>query len=90
MTTAFRSAQRTRNKQDVDYVFYELARSICPECRRVIDAQIILRAELLVKLKQIDLPGADFDQAKTLARAAADAVRAGQLCYAIVVATKPA
>src|SRR5271166_3558828 len=32
-----------RQKQDVDYVFYELTRSICPECRRVIDAQILLR-----------------------------------------------
>src|SRR5487761_984955 len=31
------------NKRDADYVFYELTRSICPECRRVIDAQIILR-----------------------------------------------
>jgi len=30
-------------KRDADYVFYELTRSICPECRRVIDAQIILR-----------------------------------------------
>jgi uncharacterized radical SAM superfamily Fe-S cluster-containing enzyme len=30
-------------KKDADYVFYELTRSICPECRRVIDAQIILR-----------------------------------------------
>lgn len=30
-------------KQDADYVFYELTRSICPECRRVIDAQILLR-----------------------------------------------
>jgi 7,8-dihydro-6-hydroxymethylpterin dimethyltransferase len=41
--TASRSVQRTRNKQDADYVFYELTRSICPECRRMIDAQIILR-----------------------------------------------
>ncbi len=32
-----------RQKQDVDYVFYELTRSICPQCRRVIDAQILLR-----------------------------------------------
>ncbi|HVB63769.1 MAG TPA: radical SAM protein [Nitrolancea sp.] len=32
-----------RLKQDADYVFYELTRSICPECRRVIDAQILLR-----------------------------------------------
>lgn len=30
-------------KKDVDYVFFELIRSICPECRRVIDAQILLR-----------------------------------------------
>ena len=30
-------------KRDADYVFYELTRSICPECQRVIDAQIILR-----------------------------------------------
>ena len=30
-------------KRDADYVFYELTRSICPDCRRVIDAQIILR-----------------------------------------------
>jgi len=30
-------------RKDADYVFYELTRSICPNCRRVIDAQIILR-----------------------------------------------
>jgi uncharacterized radical SAM superfamily Fe-S cluster-containing enzyme len=30
-------------KQDADYVSYELTRSICPECRRVIDAKILLR-----------------------------------------------
>ena len=30
-------------KQDADYVFYELTRSICPECRQVIDAKILLR-----------------------------------------------
>ena len=30
-------------KQDADYVFYELTRSICPVCRRVIDAKILLR-----------------------------------------------
>jgi uncharacterized radical SAM superfamily Fe-S cluster-containing enzyme len=30
-------------KKDSDYVFYELTRSICPECRKVIDAQILLR-----------------------------------------------
>ncbi|MBI2150113.1 MAG: radical SAM protein, partial [Acidobacteria bacterium] len=30
-------------KKDADYVFYELTRSICPKCRRVIDAKILLR-----------------------------------------------
>jgi len=30
-------------KRDADFVFYELTRSICPDCRKVIDAQIILR-----------------------------------------------
>src|SRR6266849_10712819 len=32
-----------RQKKDVDYVFFELTRSICPDCRRVIDAHILLR-----------------------------------------------
>ena len=27
-------------KKDADYVFFELTRSICPQCRRGIDAQI--------------------------------------------------
>src|SRR6266849_7735686 len=31
------------SKRDADYVFYELTRSICPECRRVVDAHILLR-----------------------------------------------
>ncbi len=30
-------------KKDADYVFYELTRSICPQCQRVIDAHILLR-----------------------------------------------
>lgn len=30
-------------KQDADHVFFELTRSICPECRRLIDAQVLLR-----------------------------------------------
>src|SRR2546427_10656866 len=32
-----------RQKKDADYVFFELTRSICPDCRRVIDAHILLR-----------------------------------------------
>jgi 7,8-dihydro-6-hydroxymethylpterin dimethyltransferase len=30
-------------KHDANYVFYELTRSICPECRRVIDGKILIR-----------------------------------------------
>jgi uncharacterized radical SAM superfamily Fe-S cluster-containing enzyme len=30
-------------RQNSDFIFHELTRSICPECKRVIDAQIILR-----------------------------------------------
>ncbi|MFQ5342686.1 MAG: radical SAM protein [Anaerolineae bacterium] len=36
-------SDRIPEKQDADYVFYELTRSICPECRRVIDAKVLLR-----------------------------------------------
>jgi ubiquinone/menaquinone biosynthesis C-methylase UbiE len=49
----------------------------------------LLGAELLVKLKKVDLPNANFEQAKALARAAADAVRAGTFGYAVLTATKP-
>jgi arsenite methyltransferase len=48
----------------------------------------LLAAELLVKLKKIDLPGADFDQAKAIARNAAEAVRDGKLGYALLVARR--
>jgi arsenite methyltransferase len=44
----------------------------------------LLGAELMSTLKKLDLEGIDFTQAKVLARAAADAVRAGILGYAIV------
>lgn len=44
----------------------------------------LLGAELMVKLKGLNLPGVDLDQAKTLARAAAGAVRAGTLGYALI------
>ena len=33
----------SRQKEDVDYVFFELTRSICPECRRMLDAKVLLR-----------------------------------------------
>ena len=35
--------EKTRVKQDADFIFHELTRSICPECKTVIDAQIIIR-----------------------------------------------
>ncbi|MAG36057.1 MAG: radical SAM protein, partial [Dehalococcoidia bacterium] len=37
------NSSKTTEKQDLDYVFYELTRSMCPECRRIIDGQIIIR-----------------------------------------------
>src|SRR3989304_6025813 len=42
----------TRVKQDADYIFYELTRSICPECRRVVDAQILLREDKVFMRKR--------------------------------------
>lgn len=49
----------------------------------------LLGAELLVKLKKIALPTADFEQARALARAAATAVKAGTFGYALMTAAKP-
>jgi ubiquinone/menaquinone biosynthesis C-methylase UbiE len=48
----------------------------------------LLGAELLVKLQKLNLPGADFEQAKALARCAAETVRRGQLGYALIISTK--
>jgi arsenite methyltransferase len=62
-----------------DEALAELVRVVCAR---------LLGAELLVKLKQLDLPGADFAQAKALARHAAEAIRQGTLGYALVVGTK--
>jgi uncharacterized radical SAM superfamily Fe-S cluster-containing enzyme len=39
-------------KKDADYLFYELTRSICPECRQVIDAQILLRGNKVYMRKR--------------------------------------
>ena len=41
--TQNRTVQEKTEKQDADYIFYELTRSICPTCRRVIDAHVLLR-----------------------------------------------
>jgi uncharacterized radical SAM superfamily Fe-S cluster-containing enzyme len=39
-------------KQDSDSVFYELTRSICPICRKVIDARVYLRANKVFMRKR--------------------------------------
>ena len=46
----------------------------------------LLGIELMVKLKKLDLPGADFEQAKDLARAAVKAIQQGLLGYSLIVA----
>lgn len=53
------------------------------------DVQVkLLGAEIMVKLKKIDLPGLDLDQAKSLARRSAQAVQAGKLGYVLITGTK--
>ncbi len=43
---------RAPQKRDADHVFYELTRSICPECRITIDAQILLRGGRVIMRKR--------------------------------------
>jgi arsenite methyltransferase len=45
----------------------------------------LLGIEVMVKLKKLDLPGLDFEQAKHLARAASKAIREGLLGYSLIV-----
>ncbi len=51
----------------------------------------LVSAELLAKLGRLELPKAvsDFQQAKVLARRAAEAVQAGVLGYGLIIAAKP-
>src|ERR1019366_7510743 len=46
----------------------------------------LLGAELMVKLKKLDLPGTDFDEARKMARAALTAIQQGSLGYSLIVA----
>ena len=48
----------------------------------------LMGAELMVRLKGLDLPGVDFEQARTLARLAAECAQDGRLGYALLVAGK--
>jgi len=41
-----------RASDDADYVFHELTRSICPGCRQVIDAKILLRDDKVYMSKR--------------------------------------
>jgi ubiquinone/menaquinone biosynthesis C-methylase UbiE len=46
----------------------------------------LLSIEVMSKLKKLDLPDVDFEQAKQLARVASNAIRQGLLGYAVIVA----
>lgn len=48
----------------------------------------MLGAELLSKLRKIDLAGADFDEARKMAAAASGAIRSGRLGYCALLAAK--
>jgi uncharacterized radical SAM superfamily Fe-S cluster-containing enzyme len=44
-------------KREADYIFFELTRSICPECRQPIDAHILLRDGKVFMRKRCPLHG---------------------------------
>lgn len=46
----------------------------------------LLGLEIMVKLRKLDLPGTDFEQAKQFARAASKAIQQGLLGYSLIVA----
>ncbi len=48
----------------------------------------LLGAELLVRLEKLELPGADFEAARQVARAASKAVENGQLGYSLILSKK--
>jgi ubiquinone/menaquinone biosynthesis C-methylase UbiE len=50
----------------------------------------LLAAEVMVGLRKLPLPGFDFEAAKSVARHALEAVKKGNLGYAIIVASKMA
>jgi arsenite methyltransferase len=50
----------------------------------------LLTAEVMIKLRKLDLPGFDLEAAKAIARQALRAIQEGQLGYAIITASKPA
>jgi hypothetical protein len=48
----------------------------------------LLGAEVLVGLKKLALPSADFTSAKQMAQSALAAIQKGQLGYAVLIAVK--
>ena len=46
-----------RVKHDADYIFHDLTRSICPECKGIIDAQIIIRQNKVYMRKRCPTHG---------------------------------
>ncbi len=58
ITSFVTSPSNTPQKNDADYIFYELTRSICPQCRQVIDAQILLRDNQVIMRKRCPDHGA--------------------------------
>lgn len=44
-------------KSDADYIFFELTRSICPICRKVIDAKVLLRDNKVFMHKRCPVHG---------------------------------
>ena len=48
---------KVRVKQDADYIFHELTRSICPECKTVIDAQILIQDNKVLMRKRCPTHG---------------------------------
>ncbi len=50
--------------------------------------QRLLAADLLAELGPVELPFGDFEQTKSMAKAAAEAVRTGRLGHSLVMATR--
>ena len=48
---------KVRVKQDADYIFHELTRSICLKCKTVIDAQIVIKENKVLMRKQCPTHG---------------------------------
>ena len=49
----------------------------------------LLGAELLLKATKVEIPGVDIEQAKSIARVAAETIEEGTLGYGLLVGTLP-